>query len=207
MLPYAEKKTLRASEQDRPDVATARTAWPQQFVKTDGRTLVFLDESGAQTNMTRLRGRAVRGQRVHDHAPAGHWCATTMLGSLRLDGTTRCRTIEGATDTAVFRAYVEHVLLPTLQPGDMVILDNLSPHKNPATLALLAAASVAVRFLPPYSPDLNPIEKMWSKIKAALRAAKARTKQQLRREIARARRSVTATDAAGWFASCGYTIN
>ena len=176
-------------------------------MKTDGRTLVFLDESGAQTNMTRLRGRAVRGQRVHDHAPAGHWCATTMLGSLRLDGTTRCRTIEGATDTAVFRAYVEHVLLPTLQPGDMVILDNLSPHKNPATLALLAAASVAVRFLPPSSPDLNPIEKMWSKIKEALRAAKARTKQQLRREIARARRSVTATDAAGWFASGGYTIN
>jgi transposase len=176
-------------------------------VKTDGRTLVFLDESGAQTNMTRLRGRAVRGQPVRDHAPAGHWGATTMLGSLRLDGTTSCMTIEGATDTAVFRAYVEHVLLPTLQPGDVVILDNLSPHKNPATLALLAAASVGVRFLPPYSPDLNPIEKMWSKIKEALRAAKARTKRQLRREIARALRSVTATDAAGWFASCGYIIS
>lgn len=124
-----------------------------------------------------------------------------------MDGTTRCMTIEGATDTEVFRAYAQHVLKPTLQPGDVVILDNLSPHKNPAPLALLAAASVRVRFLPPYSPDLNPIEKMWSKIKEALRAAKARTKRQLGCEIARALRSVTATDAAGWFASCSYTIN
>ena len=149
----------------------------------------------------------MRGQRVHDPAPAGHWGATTMLGSLRLDGMTSCMTIAGATDTAVFRAYVEQVLKPTLQPGDVVILDNLSPHKNPATLALLAAASVRVRFLPPYSPDLNPIEQMWSKIKAALRAAQARTQRQLGREIARALRSVTAPDAKGWFASCGYTIN
>jgi transposase len=115
-------------------------------------------------------------------------------------------TIAGATDTEVFRAYVKRVLKPTLQPGDVVILDNLSPHKNPATLALLAEVSIGVRFLPPYSPDLNPIEKMWSKIKEALRAAKARTQRQLGREIARALRSVTATDAAGWFASCGYTI-
>jgi transposase len=116
-------------------------------------------------------------------------------------------TIAGATDTEVFRAYVEHVLLPTLRPGDVVILDNLSPHKNPATLALLAASAIDVRFLPPYSPDLNPIEKMWSKVKEALRAAKARTKRQLERAIARALHSVTATDAAGWFAACGYTIS
>ena len=167
---------------------------------------MFLDESGVPTNRTRLRGRAVRGQRVPAPAPAGHWGATPMLGSLRLDGTTSGMTIAGATDTEVFRAYGERVLLPPLQPGDVVLLDNLSPHKNPATLALLAAASIGVRFLPPYSPDLNPIEKMWSKIKEALRAAKARTKRQLGREIARALRSVTATDAAGWFASCGYTI-
>ena len=173
----------------------------------DARGLVFLDETGAQTNRTRVRGRALRGQRVHDHAPAGHWRATTLLGSLRLDGTTSCLTLEGAPDTEGFRAYVERVLLPTLQPGDVVILDNLSPHKNPATLAVLAEASVRVRFLPPYSPDLNPIEKMWSKVKEALRAAKARTQRQLGREIARALRSVTATDAAGWFASSGYIIN
>lgn len=157
--------------------------------------------------MTRLRGRAVRGERVHDRAPGGHWSATTMLGSIRLDGTTSCMTIDGATDTDVFRAYVRNILLPNLKPGDWVILDNLSPHKNPETLKLIAQASAHVRFLPPYSPDLNPIEKMWSKIKAALRTAKARTKPKLARAIARALDSVTAHDAAGWFVSCGYTIS
>jgi len=129
-----------------------------------------------------------------------------MLGSLRLDGTTSCMTIEGATDTEVFRAYVRCVLIPTLKPGDWVILDNLSPHKNPETLGLIAQVPAQVWFLPPYSPDLNPIEKMWSKIKAALRTAKARTKKRLGVAIARALVSVTAHDATGWFASCGYSI-
>ena len=168
---------------------------------------MFLDESAAKTNMTRLRGRAPRGERVHDHAPAGHWCATTMIGAVRLDGHTACMTIEDATDTDVFRAFVQRVLIPTLKPGDMAILDNLSPHKHPETVRLLEAAGVRVRFLPPYSPDLNPIEKMWSKVKAALRSAKARTSAALNRAIARALASVTPEDAAGWFASCGYSIS
>jgi transposase len=129
-----------------------------------------------------------------------------MIGSVRLDGTTACMTIEAATDTDIFRAYVQHVLLPTLRPGDVVILDNLSPHKNSETIRLIEQAGAGVRFLPAYSPDLNPIEKMWSKLKEALRSAKARTPATLNDAIARALASVTSTDARGWFASCGYSI-
>jgi transposase len=129
-----------------------------------------------------------------------------MIGSVRLDGTTACMTIEAATDTDIFRAYVQHVLIPTLRPGDVVILDNLSPHKNSETIRLIEQAGAGVRFLPAYSPDLNPIEKMWSKLKEALRSAKARTPATLNDAIARALASVTSTDARGWFASCGYSI-
>jgi transposase len=167
---------------------------------------VFLDESAAKTNMTRLRGRAPRGERVQDHAPAGHWCATTMIGSVRLDGTTACMTIEDATDTEVFRAFVQRGLLPTLKSGEVVVRDNLSPHQNSQTVRLLEQAGMRVRFLPPYSPDFNPIEKLWSKVKAALRSAKARTTAALNDAIAAALSSITPEDAAGWFASCGYSI-
>ena len=156
--------------------------------------------------MTRLRGRAPRGQRVYDHAPAGHWCTTTMIGSIRLDGTTACMTIQDATHTDVFHAFVQQVLLPTLRSGDVVVMDNLSPHKNPEVVRLLETAGVKVRFLPPYSPDFNPIEKLWSKVKAALRSAKARTPAALNDAIANALDSVTSNDAEGWFASCGYSI-
>jgi transposase len=129
-----------------------------------------------------------------------------MISSVRLDGTTACMTIEGATDTAVFQAYVRAILVPTLRPGDIVVMDNLSPHKNEHTMKLFAEAGAAVRFLPAYSPDLNPIEMMWSKIKALLRAAEARDAAQLQRAIAQALQRVTATDAAHWFAACGYSI-
>ena len=129
-----------------------------------------------------------------------------MIGSVRLDGTTACMTIEDATDTDIFRAYVQRVLIPTLKPGDVVILDNLSPHKNPETIRLIEQGAASVRFLPPYSPDLNPIEKMWSKVKELLRSAKARTRETLYGAIAYALASVTSADALGWFASCGYSI-
>ena len=168
--------------------------------------LVFLDESGAKTDMTRLRGRAPKGERVYDTAPHGHWCTTTMISSIRYDGTTACMTIEGATTADVFRAYVRHILVPTLRPGDIVILDNLSPHKNADTLTLIEKTGATVKFLPAYSPDLNPIEKMWSKIKEFLRAAKARTREALEEAIAKALNMISAKDAAGWFQSCGYTI-
>ena len=157
--------------------------------------------------MTRLRGRAPRGERLHAKAPHGHWKTTTMIACLRLDGSTRCMTIESATDTLVFREYVKHFLCPSLRAGDVVVMDNLSPHKSAETLALIAAAGATVRFLPAYSPDLNPIEKMWSKVKASLRGAAARTLAELERAIDAALQSVTTQDAHGWFQSCGYNLS
>lgn len=169
--------------------------------------LVFLDESGAKTNMTRLRGRGRRGQRVRDYAPHGHWNTTTMIGSIRLDGTTSCMTIDGPTTRDVFVEYVRQVLCPTLRPGDLVIADNLSAHKNSQCLTLIEACKAHFTFLPPYSPDLNPIETMWSKIKQSLRSAKARTTEHLNEAIANALSEVTPTDARGYFFSCGYTTS
>jgi transposase len=156
--------------------------------------------------MTRLRGRAPRGQRVHAAAPCGHWQTTTMISSIRLDGSTACMAISGATDTEVFRAYVAEVLVPTLRPGDLVVMDNLAPHKSEPTLELIAQAGAQVLFLPAYSPDFNPIEKMWSKVKALLRSAQARTPQELITAIGAALAKVTAQDALGWFVSCGYSF-
>lgn len=127
-----------------------------------------------------------------------------MMAALRLDGRTACMTLDGATDTESFRAYVEVFLLPMLQPGDLVVMDNLSPHKSDPTLSLITRAGAQVLFLPAYSPDLNPIEKMWSKIKALLRGTEPRTPAELVQAIGLALAQVTAQDALGWFASCGY---
>lgn len=156
--------------------------------------------------MTRLRGRSPRGERLVCHAPHGHWRTTTMISSVRLDGTTACMTIEGATNTEVFYAYVREVLVPSLHPGDIVIMDNLGAHKNERTIALIEQAGAEVRFLPAYSPDLNPIEMMWSKVKALLRKTQARTHPDLLLAIASALNAVTPQDALGWFAACGYNF-
>ena len=129
-----------------------------------------------------------------------------MISSVRLDGTTACMAIEGATDTAVFQAYVREILLPVLRPGDIVILDNLGAHKNEHTLGLIRNAGAGVRFLPAYSPDLNPIEMMWSKVKALLRKAQTRTHPDLLKAIAQALSSVSPQDACSWFAHCGYNF-
>ena len=127
-----------------------------------------------------------------------------MISSIRLDGRTAALAIEGATDTEVFQVYVRQVLCPTLRPGDIVVMDNLSPHKHDATLTLIEQAGAKVAFLPAYSPDLNPIELMWSKVKQFLRSAEARTWEALVAAIATALASVTSQDAAHWFAHCGY---
>jgi transposase len=169
--------------------------------------LVFVDESGAKTNMTRLRGRALGGSRLFDAAPHGHWCTTTMISSIRLDGTCACMAVDSATDRDVFREYARQVLVPALRPGDIVILDNLSAHEDEETRLLIEAVPARLLPLPPYSPDLNPIEKMWSKVKEFLRDAKARTQSELYDAIAAALNTVTPQDAAGWFSSCGYTAS
>lgn len=165
-----------------------------------------MDESGAKTNLTRLCGRALKGERVHASTPHGHWQTTTMISSIRLDGSTACMALDGTTDTESFRAYVGQVLVPTLRWGDMVVMDNLSPHKSDPTLALIINAGAQVLFLPAYSPDLNPIEKMWSKVKSLLRGAEARTPADLIAAIGQALAKVTAQDALGWFTSCGYSF-
>lgn len=193
-----------ASEQNRPDVRERRKNWKTSCANWDAGRLVFLDESAAKTNMTRLRGRGRRGQRVIDHAPHGHWNTTTMIASLRLDGTTSCLAVDGATTADVFREYVRQVLCPTLRSGDIVVADNLSAHKDRQSEALIKDRGATLLFLPPYSPDLNPIENMWSKVKSHLRASKARTEEDLIIAIRKAFEKITSADAKGYFFLCGY---
>ncbi len=157
--------------------------------------------------MVRRCGRAKGGQRCYDDAPHGHWCTTTMISSIRLDGTTACMTLDGATTSEAYREYVRQMLVPNLRTGDIVIFDNLRAHHDPKALDLIHAAGAMTLPLPAYSPDLNPIEKMWSKVKAYLRKAKARTAEALEKAIAAALKSIVHEDAAGWFTSCGYTTS
>jgi transposase len=165
---------------------------------------VFLDESHAKTTMTRRYGRAPRGERVVDPVPAGKYHATTMLEALRRDATIAAMVYEGGTDVSVMQAFVEGGWRRILRPGDIVVMDNLSAHKDARVVAAIESAGAIVCHLPPYSPDLNPIESMWSKVKAILRSLKARTAEALLDAIGVALRSVTTTDAEGWFAHCGY---
>ena len=139
-----------------------------------------------------------------DDTPCGHWHTTTMISSLRLDGSTACMVVDGSTNKYVFGAYVGHILLPTLQADDIVILDNLSAHKHADAIAMIESVGASVWFLPTYSPDLNPIEKMWSKVKQFLRSAKARTLDTLIKAIADALETVSTQDASAWFMSWGY---
>lgn len=187
-----------------------RATWTKKYLRWFRKflhRLVFLDESGAKTNMVRLYGRAKGGQRCIDDAPHGHWNTTTMISSVRLDGTTACMTLDGPTTSEAYREYVRHVLVPTLRTGDIVIFDNLRPHHDPQALDLIHAAGAMTLPLPAYSPDLNPIEKMWSKIKAFLRKARARSFDALIEALGDALKTITPQDAFGWFQSCGYVAS
>jgi transposase len=185
-------------------VKRKRRYFRQKRQGVDARRLVVYDESSAKTNMTRLCGRTFDGKRLVEAIPAGHWRTTSMLSSLRLDGTTAAMSLEGPVDREAFEAYVEQVLLPTLKPGDIFLMDNLNVHKSPRAKALIEGVGAHVWFLPPYSPDMNPIEGMWSKAKAILRRIKARTPEGLEVAIGKALQAITPTDAAGWFKHCGY---
>lgn len=180
-------------------MARARKKWRRQQNSFDPARLIFLDESGAKTNLSRLYGRAPRQERAISRSPAGHWQTLTMISSIRLDGSTACLALEGTTDTEAFRVYVRQVLVPTLRPGDIVIMDNLSPK-------LIFEAGAEVLFLPAYSPDFNPIEMMWSKIKSILRSLEARTVPDLITAIGQALARITPKDAVNWFAHCGYSF-
>ena len=166
--------------------------------------LVFLDESGTQTSMTRTRGRAPRGERVVAKVPAGHWKVVTMIGAVRTGGPFAAATVAASTDSDVFRTYVNEVLAPQLLPGDVVVMDNLTPHKAAGVREAIEAVGASVRYLPPYSPDFNPIENMWSKVKGQLRSMAARSVDALHEAIGVALASVTPSDCVGYFRHCGY---
>jgi len=198
----ALKKTIRATEQDRPDVKAQRKEWAKKTADLDPKRLVFVDESGAKTNLTPRWGRLKEGRRLYDSTPAGRWNTTTVVSSVRLDGTTPTMVLAGACDA--FRSYVNEILTASLRPGDIVVLDNLSIHKVKGIADAIENVGAELWYLPPYSPDLNPIEKMFSKLKTSLRQAKARTEETLYEAIGDGLKTVTPSDAKGWFTSCGY---
>jgi len=185
-------------------VLAAREAWFEAQPDLDPERLVFIDETGASTKMARTRGRAPRGERLRASVPHGHWKTTTFVGGLRLCGMTAPMVLDGPMTGAWFLAYVEQVLIPTLRPGDVVILDNLPSHKSVAAREAIEAAGARLLFLPPYSPDFNPIENAFSKLKALLRKAAARTVDELWRAIGSAIDAFTPTECANYFTAAGY---
>lgn len=167
---------------------------------------VFLDESSAKTNMTRLYGRAPVGQRCYFSIPHGHWSTTTLLSAIRCTGVIEEASVvfDGPTDALVFRSYVEQCLAPSLRVGDIVVMDNLASHKVAGVGEAIESVGASIWYLPPYSPDLNPIEKMWSKVKAWLRRVAARTIDGLAQAVGEALRAVDANECRAYFQSCGY---
>jgi len=195
-----KKKDLHAQERDNPKVERKRDEFREEVAGFDPQRLVFVDESGANTAMTRTYGRAPVGERVHGAAP-GHWDTVTLICGLRLSGVTAPVIFEGATDTAAFESDVEQVLVPQLRPGDVVIWDNLKPHKAKPAVEAVERAGACVVPLPPWSPDLTPIEEMFSKVKGALRSAAARTTGAVYEAIGSALHDVSPEDISGWFQS------
>jgi len=187
-------------------VAARREEWRAAQPEIDARRLIFIDESCAKTNMTRLRGRARIGERLIDKTPHGHWKTTSLIAALGIAGM-RCSTVvDGAVNGDVFEAFVEQVLVPELRPGDVVILDNLSSHKSGRTRRLVESRGARLEFLPPYSPDLNPIEMVFAKVKQLLRSMACRTRDALWTAMQSVLDAVTPSDAANCFRHCGYTL-
>lgn len=185
-------------------MAAARDAWLAAQPRLDPAKLVFIDETACATNMARLRGRAPRGQRVKARVPYGHWSITTFTAGLRISGLTAPMALEGPMNAACFQAYIEQVLVPTLAPGDIVIMDNLSSHKGEAVRKSIEAAGAELRYLPPYSPDLNPIEQAFSKLKAHLRQHAERSIESLWQRIGTLLALFTPTQCQNFFRHAGY---
>jgi transposase len=198
---------LHAAEQDRPDVAERRSAWRFWQAHLEGRHLVFLDEAGANTKMTRTCGRAPRGHRLATKVPHGHWRTTTVVAALRVDRVTAPLVVDGPLNGDIFRAYVEQQLVTTLRAGDVVIMDNLASHKVSGVRQAIERAGAQLVYLPPYSPDLNPIEQAFAKLKTLLRSAAARSIEQLQNSIGQILDRFTATECHNYFRHCGYAIH
>jgi transposase len=193
-------------ERQRPETERARRRFQTQLSRVPPQDLVFLDESGARTDLTRRYGRAPKGERVREAVPHGRWKVLTILGALSTKGIQASLTVEAATDAEVFLTFVQQVLVPTLRPGQIVVMDNLAAHKQRKVRRLLAARQCRLWYLPPYSPDLNPMELAWSKLKTFLRAAKARLQPALEAAIAKGLSTITAQDAWNWFRHCRRTL-
>lgn len=198
---------IQAFEQETERVQKRRAEYAVAIATETVGRLKFLDESGSNLAMTRFYGRGARGERVVESVPQNYGSNITMLCAISLSGISAPMTVSGAVDGIVFKTYVEKILCPTLCAGDVVVMDNLPAHKVAGIRELIEAAGAKLIYLPPYSPDLNPIEKCWSKIKTALRAAKARTREALETALKAALLTITMEDAAGWFESCGYPVH
>jgi transposase len=195
---------LRAAEQDRPDVTRKRRRWHAWQAVMDPARFVFLDETATTTDMARRYGRSLKGTRLVAAVPQGHWQTTTCIAGLRESGVIAPLVLDGAMTGAAFRAYVEQFLAPALDPGDVVVLDNLPAHKVNGVRQAMAAAGASILYLPPYSPDLNPIEQLFAKLKARLRQAAARTKDELWSTIGRLLETIPATECTNYLAHSGY---
>jgi transposase len=201
---HLEKKVLKASEQDRPDVAQKRAEWKVQQLGLDPEHLVFIDETWAKTNMTRPRGRSPIGTRLVAKVPHGHWKTTSFLAALRTSGLTAPLVIDGAVNGELFLAYVRQQLVPTLRAGDIVIMDNLASHKKAGVRTAIEAVGANVLYLPPYSPDLNPIENAFSKFKWLLKSCADRTVTALWNRCGELLEKFTDTECRNYFRHCGY---
>jgi transposase len=173
----------------------------------DVRQYVFLDECGVTTDLLRRYGRSPRGERLHDHTPCSHWETQTVIAALRLDGLTAPAVFDGPIDNASFLAYVEQILVPTLGRGDVVVLDNLTMHKQPEVRAAIERVGAQLRFLPPYSPDFNPIEQAFAKLKAFLRAARPRSFDQVLALVATALGLFSPSECRNYVRNCGYRVS
>ncbi len=196
----AKKKTIGASERN----AVARAAWREDVATVRPEDLVFLDETGSHLGYTPTHARAPRGQRAHATAPANRGENKTVVAALTLDGVGPLLRFDGPMTTARFEGYVRFRLAPTLRPGQVVVADNLTAHRGPAIRAAIERRGARFLLLPPYSPDFNPIEEAFSKVKHALRRARARTDDDLRTATWNAFATITPSDAAGWFTHCGF---
>ena len=199
-----KKKTGHASEQQRPDVLARRRLWFEGQAGLAPERLIFIDETGASTKMARLRGWSRKGERCRASIPHGHGKTTTLTAGLRLSGLAAPMLLDGPMHGAAFKAYVEQVLVPELDPGDIVVMDNLPAHKVAGISQAIEAAGATLLYLPPYSPDCNPIEMAFAKLKALLRKAAARTVDDLWDAIADAIDAFTSTECENYFAAAGY---
>lgn len=199
-----KKKVLHASERDRPDVQAERRNWRRKSRRFSAKHLVFIDQTGISTQMHRDHGRAPIGQRVTGAIPENHYQSSTLMGALRLNGEFESMVYKGGTDVAAMSTFIESQLAHLLKPGDIVVWDNLSTHHSPTVIQAITRTGAEVCPLPPYSPDMNPIEELWSKVKNLLKGTAARTQDALINGLNQALQQITPLDIQHWFIHCGY---